>query len=440
MNTTTKRTVRSISAKTLGRPLTQADANRARPEPGVLQLFSFGQGLTLHVQPGGMKIWRCTAMRDGVEKSVTLGELATMPLQQAILKRKEVLLTKALPRVSQPVSDTLTFSQVAERWMARKEWTPASAVNAKLCLHKFVLPRIGDTPIADINFDTIEDLVFDVHRGRLVNGKKHGGAGAAVMVKRIVGGTYDYAMAKQQYGVKVNPIRAMSSIFPRRVPEKHAASVETIEAARAALAAMEQGRMTPSLVLAHRLIALTGVRKVEALQAVWSEIDLAAAVWTIPAARMKARGGAGREHIVCLAPQTVELLRLARDVAGYSGKVFPSRRDKFYDPSALNHVMQRATQRAGLRFHPHGWRSTFVTIMSERCGVAHDRVLDLMLAHKPRMSSGAELSYQHAKHLEPRRQLACQWADMLLEGAPTPAQLIGLEEPTTNVVRLRTAA
>ena len=50
---------------------------------------------------------------------------------------------------------------------------------------------------------------------------------------------------------------------------------------------------------------LTAVRSGEALRAVWSEIDFDAAMWTIPAERMKA----GREHRVPLGCQSIELLR-----------------------------------------------------------------------------------------------------------------------------------
>jgi integrase len=50
---------------------------------------------------------------------------------------------------------------------------------------------------------------------------------------------------------------------------------------------------------------LTAARTGETLGATWPEIDLGAALWTVPAARMKA----GREHRVPLSRAAVDLLR-----------------------------------------------------------------------------------------------------------------------------------
>ncbi|MEN1641840.1 tyrosine-type recombinase/integrase, partial [Pseudomonas aeruginosa] len=70
--------------------------------------------------------------------------------------------------------------------------------------------------------------------------------------------------------------------------------------------------------IAIRLFLLTGVRPGELRQAPWSEFDLDAATWTIPAARMKAR----RPHIVPLPTQAVELLRNLQEITGRYGLAF----------------------------------------------------------------------------------------------------------------------
>jgi hypothetical protein len=66
-----------------------------------------------------------------------------------------------------------------------------------------------------------------------------------------------------------------------------------------------------------------------------------------------------------------------------------------------------------------------------------------MLAHKPIGASHTALVYDHSELIEDRRRVACAWADMLMQGAPSALALIGLEPvavkpvaTTGNVVRL----
>ena len=52
----------------------------------------------------------------------------------------------------------------------------------------------------------------------------------------------------------------------------------------------------------------------------WDEVDLDAAVWTVPAARMKAKNA----HRVPLSDRAVEILKAQKDAAAHSTLVFPS--------------------------------------------------------------------------------------------------------------------
>jgi integrase len=77
------------------------------------------------------------------------------------------------------------------------------------------------------------------------------------------------------------------------------------------------------------------------------------------------------------------------------------------------------------RHVPHGWRSTFSTIMNE-LAVEENRpderaIIDLMLAHKP---EGVEGIYNRAAYMPRRRRIAQAWADMLLDGLPSADELL----------------
>ncbi len=72
--------------------------------------------------------------------------------------------------------------------------------------------------------------------------------------------------------------------------------------------------------LAIKLIALTFVRTSELIGAKWSEFDVEAARWNIPAERMKMR----TPHIVPLARQSLEILQLCRGSQGLAICCFPA--------------------------------------------------------------------------------------------------------------------
>lgn len=74
---------------------------------------------------------------------------------------------------------------------------------------------------------------------------------------------------------------------------------------------------------------------------------------------------------------------------------------------------------------PHGWRSSFSTIMNELVEreLGHDvrsladrMIIDLMLAHTPKGMSASELRYNRAADMPRRRERAQQWSDMIMDG------------------------
>ena len=80
------------------------------------------------------------------------------------------------------------------------------------------------------------------------------------------------------------------------------------------------------------------------------------------------------------------------------------------------------------RHVPHGWRATFSTIMNERA-IAMKRpddraIIDAMLAHKPKGLSASEMAYNRALHMARRRELATEWADLLVSDLQPPSQLL----------------
>jgi integrase len=87
--------------------------------------------------------------------------------------------------------------------------------------------------------------------------------------------------------------------------------------------------------------------------------------------------------------------------------------------NALGYLLNRAGYYQ--RQVPHGFRSTFSTIMNERFP-ADRAVIDFMLAHVPK--DKVEAAYNRSLYLQRRKELAQEWADLIMEGAPSAQELL----------------
>jgi integrase len=194
----------------------------------------------------------------------------------------------------------------------------------------------------------------------------------------------------------------------------------------------------PVTRLAIRFIALTAVRPGTLASTPWSEfddLDEETPVWQIPASRMKLqlqnKDDEQRDHLVPLSKQAMETLAVLRTLTGRTPWVFPNTRNpqKIMSENAMGYLLNRAGYHH--RHVPHGFRSTFSTIMNELYPA--DRfVIDFMLAHVPK--DDVEAAYNRALYLRRRVELAQIWADLLMDGAP-PARIL-LKAPRKNVKKL----
>ncbi len=143
---------------------------------------------------------------------------------------------------------------------------------------------------------------------------------------------------------------------------------------------------------------ITAARSGEVRGAAWPEIDLAAAVWTVPADRMKA----GREHRVPLSPAALSLLKSLPRIVG-TNLVFPAPRGGALSDMTLTAVLRRMKVDAV----PHGFRSTFRDWASERTNYPRDAA-EMALAHT--IGDKVEAAYRRGDLFEKRRRMMRDWA------------------------------
>jgi integrase len=171
--------------------------------------------------------------------------------------------------------------------------------------------------------------------------------------------------------------------------------------------------------LALEFTILTAARSGETFGARWREMDLDAAVWTIPAERMKA----AREHRVPLAARALAILgEMTKAGVEPEGFVFPGQK-RGLPLSTM--AMDMLLRRMGVDVTVHGFRSSFRDWCGEESSFPRE-VAEAALAHV--VGDATERAYRRGDALEKRRKLMLAWA--------------GYVEPRKpgNVVPLRTVA
>ncbi len=275
--------------------------------------------------------------------------------------------------------------------------------------------------------------------------ENRGAIETARRIKQRVAAIYRFANAK---GPKLeNPATDINEALKPLPPSKRYPALTKIDEIRTLIGDIDRAGASPVNRLAGRLLALTAQRPGMVRFMEWEDItgidwgdsssDSSTALWKVPAEKIKQelqlRSDEAFEHPVPLSGQAVEALRAVRWLTGRSRFVFPGARSglKPISENAIGYLYNREGYKG--RHVPHGWRSSFSTIMNEQAErdlgsdvrlLADRMIIDLMLAHTPKGMSASELRYNRAAYMPRRRELAQRWADMILEGAITPEEII----------------
>ena len=424
---------RGIGLQTWGhRLLTDVACRKARPRESAWKLAD-ARGLYLEILPSGFKSWRWKYRFGGKEKRIVFGPFPELGLTQAREMRLEaarLLLAGRDPGVerkklqaARTAATLATFAAMTETWMAQRTplWSPRYAAIVQSSFERDVLPVLGSLPVAEVTAPMVLQAVRAVEaRGAIETARRTRQRIEEIFAVAIALGLTD-----------VNPAAGLSTVIARPRRGRFPA-VRTIERARAVLASVEALPQHPLTRIASRLLALTAVRSAPlrlATRDEFEDLDGDAPLWRIPAAKMKLsverKDDVAMEFVVPLSTQAVELVQMAIAFTPRAQLLFPSMRG--WRRPMSDSTISKAYREAGWSgVHvPHGWRSTFSTIMNERAIAdenAGDRaIIDLMLAHVP---SGVEATYNRAAYLPRRRALAQAWADMLIEELPPATSLL----------------
>ena len=263
-------------------------------------------------------------------------------------------------------------------------------------LEKDVFPFIGKMPISTIGpRDVLGALRVMEARGALDSVQR---------VKQVCGQVFRYAVAcgSAERDVTQDLKGAMAKATP-----SHFAALTEPKPVGDLMRSIFAYTGHPYTVAALKLTPLVFVRPGELRTAEWTEMDLDAAEWRIPGAKMKMKA----DHIVPLSTQAVEILRSVHPMTGHGRYVFPSLRtgERPMSENTINAAL-RGMGYAKEVHSAHGFRATARTIMDE---VLNERVdlIEHQLAHAVKDANGR--AYNRTAHLPARRDMMQRWADYL---------------------------
>ncbi|MBU2340166.1 MAG: integrase arm-type DNA-binding domain-containing protein, partial [Alphaproteobacteria bacterium] len=417
-------------------------AVRAADVRGKAYKLTDSRGLHLHVSAKGHKSWRYKYRFDKKEQLLTLGAYPEVSLADAREKRdeaKRILREGRDPRHAARRGRLLgesnsakSFEVVAREWHALQlpRWKPVHANDVITSLERDVFPHLGAMPLAEIDKPTLLTILRKVeNRGAIETSRR---------IKQRVAAIYRYANAE---GAKVeNPALDINDALKPLPPSKRYPALITVAAICTLMGDIDRAGASPVNRLAARFLALTAQRPgmVRFLEWVnitgvdWGDVDgdISKALWTVPAEKIKQelhlRSDEAFTHPVPLSVQAVETLRGVRWLTGRSPLVFPGARSGLspISENAIGYLYNREGYKG--RHVPHGWRSSFSTIMNEQAErevgtdvrlLADRLIIDLMLAHTPKGMSATELRYNRAAYMARRRELAQRWADIIMQDA-----------------------
>ena len=171
------------------------------------------------------------------------------------------------------------------------------------------------------------------------------------------------------------------------------------------LRAIEDYKGAPETRAALELLALTFVRPGELRAAEWAEFDLDAAVWEIPAGRMKMR----KPHRVPLAPRALAILKELRKLTGEGKFLFPSVRSVARCMS--ENTLNAALRRMGFKkedMTSHGFRASASSMLNES-GLWNADAIERQLAHVD--GDSVRRAYARAEFWDDRVKMMTWWAD-----------------------------
>lgn len=395
-------------------PLTVKQVHNAKPGR-----HSDGKGLYLLAKPTGGKSWVLRVMHKGIRRDFGLGSVAAESIATDLPLHRRSSLTLAEAREKARIGRELakaginpslewrqvepasapTFEEAATEYhgAVSKSWRDGKHGDQWMnTLTTYAFPHIGKLTVDEIDAPAIQKVLMPIW---LTKGE------TARRVKQRIGVVLDYAHGKGWRTTEA-PMRAVNQLMGgiKQAKGGNFAAMPYADAP-AFMAKLRDAEFSVGR-LALQFLILTAARSGEVRGATWSELDLEAGEWRIPASRMKAK----RMHIVPLVPAAVDLLKQMQGL-------FPAKPKDIVFPGLKGRPMSDATMAKVLRvtggssYTVHGFRSAFRDWAADT-GFA-DAWAETALAHGN--PDKTEAAYRRTTFFQQRKErLMPAWASFVL--------------------------
>ena len=360
-----------------------------------------GDTLYLMVWPSGRKTWVQRLTIEGSRKDLGLGPYPAVSLAQAReLAQGNLAVAKSggnpLAVKQAETSSVPTFEALARQHIAENlgSWRNAKhGAQWKSTLETYAFPVLGTLKVDEITRQHVVSVLSPIWTVKPETARR---------VRQRIRAVLDRAAALDY--IDFNPAGdAINAALAKQPRSKNHHRALPYQELPAALCAIRESTAYGPVKLAFELLALTACRSGEVRGMKWDEVDLQQAVWTIPAARMKA----GRPHRVPLSQRALTILKEARRLDNDGSIVFPA----IQSGTVLSDMaFTQLLRRLDLDCVPHGVRSSFRDWAAEQGNARHD-VVERSLAHE--VGNATEAAYFRSDLFDLRRPLMEEWGRFL---------------------------
>ena len=376
-----------------------------------------GNGLQLLIKPNGTKLWEFIYTSPTLLKrrKTSFGTYPKISLANARDERDENIIK--IRKGIDPLEEKQALKQTKEEAKAKAENTfkkialerlekqkdTFSEAHYKRTINAFkndCFKYIGDKNIDEV---TAKDLIKIL---QIMNDR--GVKDSARKLFYAISKTFKWAVANAK--AERNPAAdiLLEEILGKKT-KQHYPTITDDTGIQNLLTSIKEYQGEISTKYALLMLSYTFVRPSNVRLALWSEIDLNAKQWIIPAKKMKTKD----EFIIPLSDTLIELLKEIKLYSEDSPYLFPSTKSKTTPLS--NGAFLGAIRRMGYtieEFTPHGFRAMFSTIAHEKSPFKYD-VIETQLAHS--VGNAVSQAYNRAKYLNERVELMEWWSNYLDE-------------------------
>lgn len=366
-------------------------------------------GLCIEVRPNGRKYWRYRYQWEKKSTTLGLGEYPNVLLAEARKKRddaKTLILSGVNPLIEKKSKENpekiTTFKSIAQEYrdehLKNKSQHYYDQFNTSM--KKDVYKIIGDKDIRAVTSADIL-LILKNTTKRVKRQKNYGtGEATALQNKQFIGAVIRYAIMTLR--TDYDPTQAVTGVI-KRPPVEHARPL-TKEEKKKVRTNLENYNGTETVRNAGMILLYTMLRTIEIRRLLWGWVDFQEKIITFPKNAMKKN----RIHILPMSSQVYEVLQRQHKISNNREFVFPAvyKSVGMLSASTLNRMLEYV----GLNdVSAHDFRATASTSLYEKG--YEEAWVERQLAHAE--SNKTKASYDHSKHLQQRRKMMQDWADIV---------------------------